>query len=257
LFSAYGHAANSALMAVGKPLLAFDFDGTLAPIVARAEDARVPPPVASRMPQLCARWPVAVISGRSLADVSARLGFEPSFMIGNHGIEDPLGPPPERWSAALEPLRKQLRAHAGELVRHGVAVEDKTFSIALHYRMAPDLQKARRAIDDVLNGDVGELSIGGGKCVVNLACNGAPDKGDAVIALARRCQAEAGLFVGDDDNDEPAFAKVPANWLTVRVGQDAVHSQAAYYLEGPQQLPLLLQMLLDAAPPSGPTRRCA
>jgi len=252
MFSAEGRAAIRALMAARVPLLAFDFDGTLAPIVARADDARIPLPVARRMTQLCTRCPVAVITGRSLADVSARLGFEPSFVVGNHGIEDPQGPPPERWSAALEPLRERLRARADELALDGVAVEDKTFSIALHYRLAPDPQRARQAIDELLQGQVGDLSIGSGKCVVNLASRGAPDKGDAVMAIARRCHADAGLFVGDDDNDEPAFAKVPTHWLTVRVGQEAIHSRAAYGLDGPTQLPTLLQMMLDAArsPPS-------
>lgn len=55
----------------------------------------------------------------------------------------------------------------------------------------------------------------------------APDKGDALQALALRCNVDAGLFVGDDDNDEPAFAKAPPAWVTVRVGA-TLRSQADF-----------------------------
>ena len=232
-----------------QPLLAFDFDGTLAPIVARPDDARIPLPVARRLRQLGEQVPVAVVTGRSVADVSARLGFDPTFVVGNHGVEDPDGPSPQRWSAALGPLREQLRLQAEELARHGVRVEDKAFSIALHYRLAPDPQRAQDAIAQALQGDLGDLSVLGGKCVVNVTPRGAPDKGDAVLALAQRCQAEAGVFMGDDDNDEPAFAKLPANWLTVRMGADHARSRATFYLDGPSQLPAVLQIMLDADRP--------
>jgi trehalose 6-phosphate phosphatase len=250
LFSSEGRAALDAMMGSGRPLLAFDFDGTLSPIVARPDDACVPLPVARRMQLLCERWCVAVISGRAVADVSARLGFEPMFVVGNHGIEDPQDSQVQRWAAALAPLRERLRPRADALEHHGVTVEDKGLSVALHYRLAPDAQRARQAIGEVLKGDVGNLTIGTGKCVVNLVPKGAPDKGDALLSLARRCRAEAGLFVGDDDNDEPAFAKAPARWITVRMAAEHKHSRAAYYVDGPPQLPALLQMLLDFASPA-------
>jgi trehalose 6-phosphate phosphatase len=250
LFSSEGRAALDAMMSRGRPLLAFDFDGTLAPIVAKPDSACIPLPVARRMQQLCQRWPVAVISGRAVADVCDRLGFEPRYVVGNHGIEDPQDVLTQRWSAALAPLRERLRPHAAELERHGVSVEDKGLSVALHYRLSPDAQRARQAIADVLKGDIGNLTIGTGKFVINLVPKGAPDKGDAVLGLARRCQAEAGLFVGDDENDEPAFAKAPANWVTVRMAADHKHSRAAYYVDGPPQLPALLQVLLDVASPA-------
>ena len=76
LLSARGEAALAALMR-RRPLLAFDFDGTLAPIVARPEDARVPAAVAARLAVLALRLPVAIVTGRAIGDVRHRLGFEP------------------------------------------------------------------------------------------------------------------------------------------------------------------------------------
>jgi trehalose 6-phosphate phosphatase len=70
-----------------EPLLAFDFDGTLAPIVDRPQDARVPEPVAQCLQELGSRCAVAIITGRSVEDVKPRLGFAPQFIVGNHGAE--------------------------------------------------------------------------------------------------------------------------------------------------------------------------
>ena len=245
LFGPEGRAAIAALMA-GHPLLAFDFDGTLAPIVARPDDARIPLPAARRLAALAARWPVAVVTGRAVDDVTPRLGFGPRYIVGNHGIEDPASGTPRRWEAALDPFRDALRAHAAALDAAGVRVEDKRYSIALHYRLAPDESQARRLLSRLLPPADSGLDVVGGKCVFNVTASGAPDKGDAVLALAGRAGADAALFLGDDDNDESVFAKAPPGWVTVRMGPDAMRSRAAFYLDGPSQLPAMLQMLLDA-----------
>ena len=84
LFSADGEAALVVTMA-RRPLLAFDFDGTLAPIVARPDDARVPPAVERRLERLSRVLPLAIVSGRRVDDVRARLSFTPRYIVGNHG----------------------------------------------------------------------------------------------------------------------------------------------------------------------------
>ena len=72
-----------------QPLLAFDFDGTLAPIVARPDDAHVAVAVSQRLDRLARLRPLAVVTGRAVGDVARRLGFTPQFIVGNHGAEDP------------------------------------------------------------------------------------------------------------------------------------------------------------------------
>ena len=101
LFSIEGEQALESVMRQ-RPLLAFDFDGTLAPIVARPDQAHVPDAVAHGLAELSRALPVAVVTGRSVADVRARLGFQPRWVIGNHGAEDPDVGPPSAASQALE-----------------------------------------------------------------------------------------------------------------------------------------------------------
>lgn len=247
---ALSEAGRAALHAVlrRQPLLAFDFDGTLAPIVQHPGDARVPAATAQLLARLARRWPVAIITGRAIGDVTPRLGFEPRFIVGNHGAEDPGEPGAPQWEAALEGLRTRVAAFAEPLAAAGVQVEDKRFSMALHYRLAPDAALALQCIQDLLAPVRQGLATVGGKCVVNVVAAGAPDKGDALAALVRRAGAGAALFVGDDLNDEAAFIKAPAHWMTVRVGRNPVATQARFYLPSRLQVGLLLQEILDAAP---------
>ncbi len=69
-------------------LFAFDFDGTLAPIRPRPDDVHVSATIALRLDKLARARPVAIVTGRRIADVRERLGFTPAWIIGNHGAED-------------------------------------------------------------------------------------------------------------------------------------------------------------------------
>lgn len=238
-----GDAAIVATMRA-RPLLAFDFDGTLAPIVPRPEDAVAPPAIACPLQRLARMLPVAIVTGRSVDDVAPRLGFEPRFIVGNHGAEDPERPLAAPGPYALAPLRGRLRAHAAELRRAGVSVEDKRLSIALHYRLAPDRDLAQALITSIVRRPSDRTRIFGGKCVVNVAPAGAPDKADAVEGLVRQCAAAGAVFVGDDDNDEAVFERAPPHWLTVRVGRDHRRTRARFYVEAPTQVSVLLQHML-------------
>jgi len=238
-----------ARMMARQPLLAFDVDGTLAPIVARPDDARVPEATADTLAKLARRVPVAVITGRAVADVADRLGFAPTFVIGNHGAEDPTGALGGGTLARMEPMRARLAADAERLRTAGVLVEDKTYSLALHYRLAPNQATAVALIDKLLADASDGLHVFHGKFVVNLAPDDAPDKGDAVAALLTRSGASAAVFLGDDLNDEPVFVRAttePADlWLTARVGLDErTPTQARYYLQAQSEMPVLLQRML-------------
>src|SRR5262245_55461316 len=167
LFTPEGELALAEVMR-RHPLLAFDFDGTLAPIVARPDEAHVPDLVAHGLARLAHALPVAVVTGRSVADVRERLGFEPRWVIGNHGAEDPDVGPPSAASQALDALRHRIAAQDDALVEAGVEVEDKLYSIALHYRLAPDKGTALLAIEELLQGIEPALKRFGGKCVVNV-----------------------------------------------------------------------------------------
>ncbi|MCW5626106.1 MAG: trehalose-phosphatase [Burkholderiales bacterium] len=244
LFSPAGERALDTVLR-RQPLLAFDFDGTLAPIVARPDDAKVSRALAHWLEQLARLRPVAIVTGRSVADVTPRLGFEPRFIIGNHGAEDPARAPSIAAGTGLESLRRQLAGQSAELQAAGVQIEDKQYSMALHYRLARDRGRAEATIAQTLQGLDPALHAFGGKCVVNIVEAAAPDKGDAVIELVRATGADSALFVGDDVNDEAVFVRAAPDWLTVRIGLDNPESSARYFLNCHAEMAALLQKMLQ------------
>jgi trehalose 6-phosphate phosphatase len=249
LFSPEGEAALAAVLRL-QPLMAFDFDGTLAPIVARPDDARISVAVAERLKALSARLPVAIVTGRAVADVRERLGFTPQFIVGNHGAEGDDAPAMGGMLASalagqLDGFRATLRAHEDLLQAAGVVVEDKGLSIALHYRLSRDRARAERLITDLRTPEPAGTRFFAGKMVVNAVPADAPDKARAVQALVARLGAAAAFFAGDDVNDEPVFVYAPAHWLTLRVGREDAASRARYCLEGPQEMAMLLERVLS------------
>lgn len=249
LFGTEGQAALVAALA-RRPLLAFDFDGTLAPIVPRPEDARVAPAVVQRLEQLARTLPVAVITGRRVADVQARLGFEPRFVIGNHGAEDPSAGDGSAHVRALDVARERLADGAGALAAAGVWIEDKGASIAVHYRHAADPVGALALVMQRVGPLAPALTIVGGKMVVNLMAADAPDKAVALAALVARSGAAGAIFVGDDVNDEPVFTRGEPTWLTVRVGQEPVASAAMFRVDDTAAVATMLERMLALLPPA-------
>lgn len=246
LFTPAGEAELAAAVA-RRPLLAFDFDGTLAPIVARPGDARVPIATLRRLRRLAHRLPLAVISGRAVEDLRQHLGFEPAFIVGNHGAEDPALDNRPELRAALDGLRTRLADAASVLLDAGVQVEDKGPSIALHYRLAPDRGAALAAIGSLLDPVERGLHVFGGKMVVNVVSSAADDKAAALHRLARRAGVAAVVYLGDDVNDETVFAAREPHWLTIRVGADAPESAARYFIGSTGDMPRLLDRILALA----------
>ncbi len=244
VFSDAGKRALQVVMA-RQPFLAFDFDGTLAPIVARPDRALAPVAVARRLAQLTALRPVAIITGRQVSDVRARLGFTPQFIIGNHGAEWEQPGVVDIDPARLDPARTLLRAHAAELAAYGARVEDKGLSLAVHYRGVRDPAGALAFVHELLARLPPALEVFAGKQVLNVVPGGAPDKGAALLRLVDAAGADSAVFIGDDVNDEAVFAIAPPHWFTVRVGAAPDGSAASYFIDTQAQVPLLLQDMID------------
>ena len=243
LFSTEGLAAVHGL-AAHRSLLMFDLDGTLAPIVSCPGDAAVPEATARRLRCLAQRWPVAVITGRSLADAVDRLGFSAHYVVGNHGAESAHGGRNNALRLALDPCRQRLRDRDDSLHEHGIDLEDKGLSLALHYRGALD-RPAAVAWLAVLVQTLGvTVHATHGHCVVNISPAGAKDKGDALLDIFRDCRASACLVIGDDENDEPAFIKAPAGSVSVRIGSPGNPTKARFRLASQRLVNPLLDVLL-------------
>ena len=245
-FSVGGESALAQVMC-RKPLLAFDFDGTLTPIVSRPEQAFTSKAVALRLHALSQLLPVAIVTGRTIEDARERLGFVPTYLIGNHGAQDENDPVKTAFLCeGLNPLREALQAHQAELAAAGVRVEDKGLSIALHYRLSRKRAQAVTLIHNLLAPLGSLIKVFAGKMVVNAMAKDAPDKADALRTLVQRSGASCAFFAGDDVNDEPVFAAAAEDWFTVRVGRDDPTSKAKYFLDGPSEMATLLDCMLAA-----------
>ena len=241
-FSPEGVACLDAVLAT-RPLLAFDIDGTLAPIAQRPDEARLPDEVQDCLAALVQTSDVAIITGRSVEDARRMLAFEPRYLIGNHGAE---GLPAwnERSAAfarAVGGWRQALESDAA-LADAGVTREDKRYSLSLHYRNAPDAQAARRAIAGAIERLTPRPKVIGGKAVVNLLPPDAPDKGEALRALIEQTGCDNVLYVGDDDTDETVFGLHLPSVLTLRV-EPSAQSEAALFLRDQREVLTLVQHL--------------
>jgi trehalose 6-phosphate phosphatase len=227
----------------GRALVAFDFDGTLAPIVTDRDLAQMRPSTARLFDRVCDAYPCAVVSGRSREDVAGRLGdVAVRYVVGEHGADDGTSHAYGRReiAAALATLCLAL-SH-----RDGIDLEVKRASLAIHYRRAQDRKGARAAIDDALARLPAGVRLLPGKCVVNVVSARAPHKGEALQHLLRLEGADAALYVGDDDTDEDAFRMtLPVPAFMVRVGRSR-RSGADYYLRNQREIDWLLQTLAAA-----------
>jgi trehalose 6-phosphate phosphatase len=232
-------------------LLGFDFDGTLAPIVASHEQAVMRRTTRRLLAEVARLYPCVVVSGRSQADVGRRLaGIELCAVIGNHGLE------PWRASGALRRRVGRWRAAlAGPLGSlSGVELEDKGFSLAIHYRRSREKQKALAAILRALSTLRG-IRVIGGKQLVNVVPAGMPHKGMALERERKRLRCDAALYVGDDVTDEDVFAlERSGRLLAIRVGATR-GSRAAYCLRSQAEIDELLRVLATARRKSARRRR--
>lgn len=241
IFSPQGERALTSIMD-SRTLLAFDFDGTLAPIVPRAEDARAPISISRAMLQLAKVAPIAIITGRAVADVRSRLHFEPKYIVGNHGAEGVPGQSErEQDRSDVAGWEKQILA-GWDTLPQGVQLENKQYSLSLHYRMAANREEARQALERLLMPLQPAPRMIGGKGLINLMPADAADKFDALISLQKTEGAKHVLFVGDDETDEAVFSKALPDWLTIRIGQKD-DSAALYYLNSQSEMATLIQRL--------------
>lgn len=213
----------------GRPPAVFlDFDGTLAPIVARPGDAHLSKKMRRVLRALAERFPVAVISGRDLADIEARIGIEKVVCAGGHGLEWTFKgrhhgkEPGERALRALSDVRRKLLAITPAFP--DLVIEDKQHSFALNYRALPPAQEAAflgaalsivapfknrlRTLDELSTFEV----------LPRVAWN----KGKCVLVILRELQKSNGaaylpVYLGDSLTDEDAFRALPRG-VTIRIG---------------------------------------
>lgn len=212
----------------GGALLCLDYDGTLAPIVPRPEDAKPQQGVLTVLGRLLPRLgAVAIVTGRP-AQVVLDLGGFGSLpdarhlrIYGQYGQETWDGntgrldvpPPPAAIGVARIQLQEVLKDAAGAGTDiSGVAVEDKGLALVVHTRRAVDPTAALRLLEPRVRCLADRLGLDAepGRNVIELRANSV-DKGDVVRRLLERREPEVGVFCGDDLGDLPAFEAL-AQW---------------------------------------------
>jgi trehalose 6-phosphate synthase/phosphatase len=240
------------------PALLLDFDGTLARLVDDPARAEIPAAVRASLARIARadRTLVAVISGRALGDIRARVGLYGLVYAGNHGLE--MSGPGWSWAhkgaaGAREALAAALAALRTRLRRvPGVLVEDKGYSASVHYRRtpAPRVEEVRVAVLEEVARAAGErLTVRRGKQVLEIRPAVDWDKGAAARWLLERTYGEAWpqraavVYVGDDRTDEDAFVALGDDAVTVRVGAGSAPTAARYAVRSVEEVHRFLELL--------------
>lgn len=205
--------AINRLMTRDRVLLAVDFDGTLAQLVDHPDDARADSAAVDALTRLAGTSgvDVVVISGRSLADLTTRLGTLPGVtMVGEHGNDSGSVVAP---SPVIDSARQFL-----ETLKAGrdVVVETKPRSVSFHTRRLSE-SETEEAVSRlrIWAHEHPEVTLLEGKQVLEISI-ATRTKGDAIRDLAT--DVEAIIYIGDDTTDETVFAVLGPDDIGIKVG---------------------------------------
>jgi trehalose 6-phosphate synthase/phosphatase len=251
--SAVGAQQYAGLLRSGAGLLvALDFDGTLAPIVERPEDARATERARAAIERLAGAddTRVAIVSGRAL-DSLGEVASPPTgtLLSGSHGVELKLDTGPiqiDLRDTELEKLDRLTEIVEGVAdTSPGAFIERKPAGLALHTRRlkGPEGSALQQDAREQVAAELLGITVRTGKAVLEFAVR-ASDKGESLSRLRQHVGATAVIYVGDDVTDEDAFATLDGDDVGVKVGQGK--SIATYRVRSPEDVAELLEQLADA-----------
>lgn len=195
--------------------LVLDFDGVLSPFVDDPTASRIPAPVAASLNRLAERLGLlGVISGRPAEFLADRVRLSGVRLLGTYGIEEiqdgvrQLAPEATEW---IGPVNEAARALCGTLgAAQGIWVEEKSVSVAVHWRQASDQAAAAREVRRATARIAAEtgLRLEAGKLTEELLPPIAVNKGSALVTLLASRSLTAVAYAGDDVGDIPALRAV-------------------------------------------------
>ncbi|WOH70068.1 trehalose-phosphatase [Bradyrhizobium sp. BWA-3-5] len=228
-----------------------DIDGTLLDLMPTPREVWVPPGLSKTLNRLLRRTngALALVSGRSINDID--LIFAPDVFpaVGGHGAEMRLEIDSESVAAHAPPMDKELKRRLAAIAKlsPGILLEDKGYSLALHYRLAPHAEKAIYAAVSLIRADLpnAPIEVLPGKCVCEIKHSGFT-KASGVRELMTRepFRGRRPFFIGDDVTDETVFAIMPDfDGLAFSVGRRA--RGVAGHFDSPDDVREFLTHLLD------------
>ena len=237
------HLSESAIL--------LDIDGTLLDLMPTPREVWVPPGLSKTLNRLLVRTngALALVSGRSLNDIDLIFAPEQYPAVGGHGAEMRIDPENESVAAHAPPMDKELKRRLAAVAKlsPGILLEDKGYSLALHYRLAPHAEKAIYEAVSLIRADLpnAPIEVLPGKCVCEIKHSGFT-KATGVRELMTRepFKGRRPFFIGDDVTDETVFGIMPDyDGLAFSVGRRA-HGVAGHF-DAPSDVREFLAHLLD------------
>ena len=228
-----------------------DVDGTLLELAPTPREVWVPPGLAKTLHRLHKRTngALALVSGRSLNDIDLIFAPDQFPAVGGHGAEMRIEADSEAMAAHAPPMDKELKRRLAAIARlsPGILLEDKGYSLALHYRLAPHAEKAIYAAVSLIRADLpnAPIEVLPGKLVCEIKHSGFT-KASGVMELMTHepFKGRRPLFIGDDVTDESVFAIMPdLEGLAFSVGRRA--RGVAGHFDAPSDVREFLAHLLD------------
>ena len=228
-----------------------DIDGTLLDLAPTPREVWVPPGLARTLNGLLekTRGALALVSGRSLNDIDLIFAPEQFPAVGGHGAEMRISGDNESVATHAPPMDKELKRRLAAIAKlsPGILLEDKGYSLALHYRLAPHAEKAIYEAVSLIRADLpnAPIEVLPGKCVCEIKHSGF-NKATGVLELMAHepFRGRHPIFIGDDVTDETVFAIMPdLGGLAFSVGRRA--TGVADHFDEPRDVREWLARLLD------------
>lgn len=238
-----------AIMVQKSLILFLDYDGTLTEIAPTPQGALLSNAMRHTLLKLSHCYPIYIISGRDRSNLMHRVGLEALQYIGAHGLD-------------MTPMPSALHGQVGDKVDmllskvalasqqalsdlSGILLERKKYSVAIHYRQAPDGsdQRVQVFVQQYLQSEP-ELRMLLGKKVVEITLNIDWNKGSAVQCVLQRHADAVPIYIGDDITDESGFLVVKKGGLGVVVGNQDRPTQATCRLDNPLAVADFLERLI-------------
>src|SRR3981189_2694188 len=206
-----------------------DIDGTLLDLAPTPREGWVPPGLAKTLNRLLVRTSgaLALVSGRSLNDIDLIFAPEQFPAVGGHGAEMRLSTDSEAVASHAPPMDREVKLRLAAIpnLSPGILLEDKGYSLALHYRLAPHAEKAIYEAVSLIRADLpnAPIEVLPGKCVCEIKHSGF-NKATGVLELMTHCafRGRPPIFIGDEFTDEAVFAIMPdLHGLAFSVGRRA------------------------------------
>jgi trehalose 6-phosphate phosphatase len=242
---------RSLITHLGRIAILLDIDGTLVDLAPTPREVWVPPDLAVTLNRLMEQTEgaLALVSGRSLNDIDLIFAPEQFPAVGGHGAEMRLSGDNEAVATHAPPMDQELKRRLAAVAKlsPGILLEDKGYSLALHYRLAPHAEKAIYEAVSLIRADLpnAPIEVLPGKCVCEIKHSGFT-KASGVRELMTHApfRGRQPLFIGDDVTDESVFAIMPDyDGFAFSVGRRA--QGVAGHFDTPSDVREFLASLLD------------